>query len=122
MDAAESLHPIPSARFLAYVTRDAGEVREAQRLRYEVYRDALGVGRDDDGRRLDIDPFDEFCEHLVARDTATGAIVGTYRILSDTGARKAGGFYSATEFQLYRVESERTARGGRARVSPPRLP
>lgn len=49
---------------------------------------------------LDVDRFDEFCDHLVVRDDDTGQIVGTYRMLPPDRAIAAGGLYSETEFDL----------------------
>jgi putative hemolysin len=49
---------------------------------------------------LDVDEFDEFCDHLVVRDDNTGEIVGTYRMLPPERAARAGLLYSDTEFDL----------------------
>ena len=52
---------------------------------------------------LDIDGFDAFCDHLLVRESATHQVIGTYRILSPHQANKAGGYYSAGEFDLSRL-------------------
>jgi putative hemolysin len=49
---------------------------------------------------LDIDDYDAHCDHLVVRENSTGEIVGTYRMLSPDGARRAGGLYCETEFLI----------------------
>ena len=55
----------------------------------------------------DIDRFDDFCEHLLVRPVLAGGepgeVVGTYRVLTPDAARRAGGLYSETEFDLHRV-------------------
>ncbi|MEY4561978.1 MAG: hypothetical protein RLZZ618_1255 [Pseudomonadota bacterium] len=53
----------------------------------------------------DIDRFDPFCEHLLVRAVTdpehnTGPVIGTYRVLTPAGAKRAGGLYSESEFDL----------------------
>ena len=55
----------------------------------------------------DIDLFDDYCEHLLVRDEVGGEVIGTYRVLTPTQARRAGGTYSDTEFDLTRLRSLR---------------
>jgi len=43
---------------------------------------------------LDIDRFDEFCDHLLVRDHANDKVVGTYRILPPEQSYNSGGYYS----------------------------
>jgi putative hemolysin len=82
------------------VARDDDEVRAAQRLRYQVFADEMGATLHTTVAGLDVDRFDEFCDHLVVRDETTGQIVGTYRMLPPQRAAEAGGLYSDTEFDL----------------------
>ncbi|HEX3650068.1 MAG TPA: GNAT family N-acyltransferase [Pseudonocardiaceae bacterium] len=82
------------------VARDEDEVRAAQRLRHQVFADELGAALHSPVAGLDVDRFDEFCDHLVVRDETTGEIVGTYRMLPPERAAAAGGLYSDTEFDL----------------------
>jgi len=49
---------------------------------------------------LDRDAFDPHCDHLIARDTASGQVVGTYRLLPPERARALGRYYSEAEFDL----------------------
>jgi len=56
----------------------------------------------------DIDVFDPFCEHLIVRapegaDGEPGEVIGTYRLLTPAAARRIGGLYSETEFDLTRL-------------------
>jgi len=52
--------------------------------------------------------FDPFCDHLLVRDTISGEVVGTYRILSPDNARKIGGYSSEGEFDLTRLADLRS--------------
>lgn len=72
----------------------------------------------------DVDRFDEHCAHLVVRaprpDGTGFDVVGTYRVLTPDAARRAGGFYSETEFDLARLAPirSRMAELGRSCIDP----
>ncbi len=80
------------------------EILEAQKLRYSVFAGELGARLRTRMPQVDHDIFDPYCEHLVVRDENTGAVVGTYRILSPEQAVKIGGYYSEGEFDLTRLQ------------------
>ena len=76
------------------------EVREAQRLRYQVFAGEMGAHLHTPMPGLDYDHFDAFCRHLLVRDSATGQVIGYTRLLTAEQAQLAGGFYSQTEFDI----------------------
>jgi putative hemolysin len=81
--------------------RSAADLEDVQRLRFEVFNVELGEGLDESFRTgLDADRFDPVCHHLVIRDLASGAVVGTYRMQISEMAERHGGFYTADEFRL----------------------
>ncbi|QUS35307.1 GNAT family N-acetyltransferase [Falsirhodobacter algicola] len=95
----------------AYLTlrlaRDDRDLMAAQRLRYRVFVEELGADGPmvDHDRRLECDRFDPYFEHLLLIDKRRDAaalddVVGAYRLLSSARADQAGGFYSATEYDL----------------------
>ena len=105
--------------------RHLDDVRAAQRLRHRVFVEEMGarlgpVAGAPAGH--DIDLFDDFCEHLLVRtsprDGAPAEVVGTYRVLTPEAARRAGSFYSDTEFDLTRLRPlrQRMAELGRSCV------
>lgn len=96
------------------------EVREAQRLRYKVFVEAAGLPRPAHHNGLDQDEFDQYCDHLIVRDSCTSAVVGTYRVLGANGARRRGRYYSEQEFDLRRFGHlrHRIAEAGRACIHP----
>ncbi|HKN97434.1 MAG TPA: GNAT family N-acyltransferase [Pseudonocardiaceae bacterium] len=102
------------------VATDDDEVRAAQRLRHQVFAGELGARLNSPVAGLDVDRFDEFCDHLVVRDETTGEIVGTYRMLPPERAVAAGGLYSDTEFDLSRLAGLRggLVETGRSCVHP----
>jgi putative hemolysin len=126
--ASGTLARAPAAPALQVAwARHLDEVRAAQRLRHAVFVDEMGarpalVAGAPAGH--DIDLFDEFCEHLIVRtapgDEEPGEVVGTYRVLTPAAARRAGSFYSDTEFDLTRLRPlrDRMVELGRSCVHP----
>jgi len=133
--ARRSLHPgtpntaaAPAAdrqRLEVIWARTEEDVRAAQRLRYQVFAEEMGVPvGSPDGH--DIDLFDPYCEHLLVRlaaDTATGEpgqVIGTYRVLTPASAQRIGGLYSETEFDLTRLRPlrDKMVELGRSCVHP----
>ncbi|WDZ97194.1 GNAT family N-acetyltransferase [Herbaspirillum sp. WKF16] len=96
------------------------EVREVQRLRYKVFIEAMNLSALANAEGLDKDEFDDYCDHLIVRDSKTLSVVGTYRVLSPHGARRMGKFYSEQEFDLSRLDNIRgvIAEAGRACIHP----
>ena len=94
------------------------EVRQAQRLRYQVFALEMGANLPKTLPGHDIDLFDDYCEHLLVRDEASGDVIGTYRVLTPTQAKRVGSTYSDTEFDLTRLRSlrERMVELGRSCV------
>ena len=93
---------------MARLAQSAEEVRRAQRLRFEVFNLELNEGLvESHFTGLDVDLFDNVCDHLIVEDVATDEIVGTYRL--QTGARAAAniGYYSEREFDFTPYESLR---------------
>lgn len=87
--------------------RHQDEVRQAQRLRYQVFAVEMGASLPNTVPGHDIDLFDDYCEHLLVRDEASQDVIGTYRVLTPTQAKRAGSTYSDTEFDLTRLRSLR---------------
>ena len=83
------------------------EVREAQRLRYDVFANEMGARLKDSIPGHDIDLFDDFCEHLIVRDEMTEQVIGTYRVLTPAQAKRIGSTYSDLEFDLTRLRQYR---------------
>lgn len=104
-------------RLYVNLAHTQAEIEEAQRLRYKVFAEEMGAQLSGTGG-LDIDGFDQFCDHLIVRDSGTNQVIGTYRILSPSKANEAGGYYSAGEFDLSRLTHlfDRTVEVGRACV------
>ncbi|WP_309678328.1 GNAT family N-acyltransferase [Polaromonas sp.] len=98
--------------------RHQDEVRQAQRLRYQVFAVEMGATLPNTLPGHDVDLFDDFCEHLLVRDAASREVIGTYRVLTPTQASRVGSTYSDTEFDLTRLRSlrERMVELGRSCV------
>ncbi|MEX2642247.1 MAG: GNAT family N-acyltransferase [Acetobacterales bacterium] len=88
------------------LAEDESEVRASQALRYRVFYGemrALPTPQMAAAER-DFDAFDPISDHLLVIDHALGhgpeAVVGTYRLIRQVQADRAGGFYSASEYDL----------------------
>ena len=96
--------------FEVRLVENAEELRQAQRLRFNVFYEEGGAiaAASSQAQRLDFCPFDEICDHLVVLDTearsargrAKTRLVGTYRLLRRDVAERNDGFYSQGEFDL----------------------
>lgn len=74
---------------------------EAQSLRYRVFGLECGAQLEGADLELDCDGFDSHCSHLGVRDTVSGELVATTRLLDHSAARRLGRFYSEGEFRLH---------------------
>lgn len=105
--------------------RHQDEVRAAQQLRHQVFYGEWGAHSEGAEGGLDIDEFDDHCEHLIvsvpAREDAAAQVVGTYRVLLPDAARRLGRYYTETEFDLSRLHSLRPSMAelGRSCIAGP---
>ncbi len=84
------------------------EVEAAQRLRYRVFYEEMSAIPSPAMResRRDFDKFDSVCDHILVVDRAVldddgqPVVVGTYRVMRDVDAVRAGGFYTAGEYDI----------------------
>jgi len=92
---------------------------DAQRKPAELLPDTSGLSKSPAPMR-DEDLFDPWCAHLVAIETSSDRVVGTYRILTPEAARQLGCRYTEQEFWLTRLDPIRDAivELGRACVDP----
>lgn len=87
--------------------RHLDEVRAAQRLRHEVFGVEMGARLSSPLPGHDMDMFDDYCEHLLVRDGLSGEVVGTYRLLTPSQAKRIGSYYCDLEFDLTRLRAWR---------------
>src|SRR6266404_1020849 len=94
------------ADFEVKIATEPSEIEEAQRLRFQVFNLELNKGlKTSYERGLDVDEYDPYCEHLIVRDLRSQDVVGTYRLLRGSKARRHIGFYSEKEFNLSRIKA-----------------
>ena len=98
---------MPSPEFDVIFARTQEERRAVQALRYDVFVTELGGDGPmiDHVNGLEKDQFDPFSMYLMLLDRTRGddisqQLVGAYRLMDQSGATRAGGFYSAKEFDL----------------------
>ncbi|MFE9172646.1 GNAT family N-acetyltransferase [Streptomyces kebangsaanensis] len=99
--------PTSPTRYTVALARDEADVRAAQRLRYDVFAGEMGALLSTPQPGHDVDPFDAYCDHLLVRDTLTGQVVGTYRLLPPERAAIAGRLYAEAEFDLTPLDAIR---------------
>lgn len=90
-------------QFEARLARNEAEVEASQRLRYDVFVQELGGDGDlvDHEKRIEQDKFDPFCEHLLLFDRSKdNDVVAVYRLMTEEGAARGLGFYTADEYDL----------------------
>lgn len=92
-------------RYRMRLAQSAEERIAACRLRFRVFNIEMGEGLESSYQTgLDIDQFDDICEHLIVEDkredNPARRIVGTYRMQTGATAARHRGYYSEQEFNL----------------------
>ena len=111
VDSSQALSAPSDRRFVAGFAVGEAEILESLQLRYRIFAQELGAKLETAAAGIDADQYDRHCRHLVVRDT---------RLLGDSGAAAAGGFYSENEFDLgfLRTLPGRKVEVGRTCVDP----
>jgi putative hemolysin len=106
---------LDTGRYTLGLAETAADVRDAQRLRHEVFAEEMGARLDTPLHGLDVDNLDAYCDHLLVREGDT--VVGTYRLLPPG---RADGLYSDGEFHLGALDRLRggLVEAGRTCVHP----
>jgi L-ornithine Nalpha-acyltransferase len=90
------------------------DIKRAQRLRYQVFYEEMDASPSITAmmRRLDEDPYDAICDHLLVSDLNNAQpatpwspqrkprVVGTYRLLRQEMAERGRGFYTQGEYDI----------------------
>ena len=84
------------------------EIEQAQRLRYSVFYEEMSAIPTPQMRELgrDFDKYDDVCDHLLVVDREAHdqdgqpLVVATYRLTRKKDAARAGGFYTAGEYDI----------------------
>src|SRR5580698_5632614 len=87
------------------LAQTAEEIDAAQALRYRVFYEEMGAKPTPEmaARQRDFDKYDEHCDHLLVLDHARknkSPVIGTYRLIRREAAKKCGGFYSSSEYDV----------------------
>lgn len=91
-------------RLSVTLTSRQQDILDAKKLRYRVFAEEMGARLSTKTPGVDHDFYDNYCEHLIARDEGSGEVVGTYRILTPEAACRVGGYYSEDEFDFTRLQ------------------
>ncbi|WP_030414812.1 GNAT family N-acetyltransferase [Streptomyces sp. NRRL S-1448] len=103
--------------YTAQIADTPEQIRAAQRLRHLVFAEEMGATLHSPLAGHDIDDVDEVADHLVVTHTASGATVGTYRLLPPGRSPR---LYSDGEFDLGALAALRPSliEAGRSCVHP----
>ncbi|ARX81919.1 hypothetical protein SMD44_01317 [Streptomyces alboflavus] len=104
-------------RYVPSIADSEDQIRAAQRLRFQVFGEEMGAALDTPVPGHDIDAFDALADHLIITDTASGDVVGTYRLIPPGRTERS---YSDGEFDLAALRPLRSAtvEAGRSCVHP----
>jgi len=87
-------------KLVVEIANNHKDIIASKKLRYKVFVEEMGVDINGLTDMLEEDYYDDRCYHLLVKDTKTGEVVASTRILSDTQASQAGSYYSENEFDL----------------------
>lgn len=120
LDLNTAPSPRRTPRLVVGVADTASAIRAAQKLRYDVFATEMGATLASAAEQTDRDDYDAICDHLIVTETATGRVVGTYRMLPPGRAHQAPMLYSEHEFDLSRLAHirPRLVEVGRSCVHP----
>ncbi|PBC82031.1 Putative hemolysin [Streptomyces sp. 2224.1] len=116
--AASAGHaPAADPGYTAKIAGTHEQIRAAQRLRHQVFAGEMGATLHSPLPGHDIDAVDDLADHLVVTHTATGDVVGTYRLLPPGRSPR---LYSDGEFDLGALAELRPSliEAGRSCVHP----
>lgn len=122
--AQASAAVFPEVQAVPYSVSLAGsdaDRRAAFRLRFRVFNLEMNEGLESSYQtEEDTDAFDPVCDHLIVRHSASGEIVGTYRMQTGKMAARNLGYYSAREFDFapYHPLRAQLVELGRACIDP----
>jgi putative hemolysin len=105
---AETKVDVWSGSLQVRLAETIADIDAAQALRYRVFYREMGAQPTPEMARIgrDFDAFDALCDHLLVLDHARGgAVVGTYRLILRGAAARHGGFYTAGEYDISRIEA-----------------
>jgi putative hemolysin len=94
-------------RYALGLAQNLDDLRDAQRLRFQVFTDEYQAQIQTKIPGVDEDFYDAHCDHLLVRDSHSMEVVGTYRILPPSAAQRLGGYYSESEFFINRLDGLR---------------
>lgn len=119
---------IKAGRFTVRLAECEADIRAAQRLRYRVFVEEMGAtpSPEDAVVQRETDRYDPYFEHLLLIDSESTrpeierGVVGVYRLMRDSQARKGIGFYGESEYDLTKLlaPKRRSIELGRSCIDP----
>ena len=105
-DYTREVERVYSGNLEVRLAENIDEINAAQSLRYKVFYEEMSANPSSKMKNLkrDFDQYDEYWDHLLVLDNSKisleDKVVGTYRLNRKSKAEKAGGFYTAQEYNI----------------------
>lgn len=103
MQLDQNLAARRESRLSMRLAQGAEDLYRVQKLRFDVFAGEMGAQLASSALGIDSDEYDDYCEHLIVEDQASGMVVGTYRMLTPAAAARAPSLYSEHEFNISRL-------------------
>ena len=109
LNTKKNFSKIEVDNYVIKIAEKKSEIKKAQALRYSVfYKEKKAIPTISKKiLRLDYDKVDKFADHLIVIDKKRkgikNKIVGTYRLIRGDIAYRYGGFYTSSEFDLFKI-------------------
>ncbi len=98
-----------NGHFIVKLAEYYEELEKALKLRFDIFNREMNEGLNSSYTTgMDMDSYDDYCDHLIVVDTRCDKVVGTYRLLLGFVAENNIGYYSESEFDMTAI---RTIRG-----------
>ena len=95
-----------NGHFIVKLAEYYEELENALKLRFDVFNRELNEGLNSSYiTGMDMDSYDDYCDHLIVVDTRCNKVVGTYRLLLGFVAETNIGYYSECEFDMTAIRT-----------------
>ncbi|MBR4745411.1 MAG: GNAT family N-acetyltransferase [Clostridia bacterium] len=95
---------IQCGNIICGVAKDKADIEAAEKLRYEMLLMDFN-SENTNANATDKSEYDDICEHLVAIDTDTNKVVGTYRVLASNKLPKGAMWITEHEFDITNLKN-----------------
>lgn len=96
-----------NSKYAVKIARSQDEIGQALGLRYKVFVEEENKSQLTSCYKIEMDAYDEICDHIIVTDLNADECVATCRLISGTKISEDIGFYSEGEFNLSKFKTDR---------------